>query len=60
MQKMTENTEIKTEYAIQVTGFDVNNLSLKRTVLKNFIYLGPLSFIIFLMFEKKKKRRVYD
>lgn len=57
--KPYSETEIKTDYAIKINEYTTKNLSLKRTILQNFIFIGPLIFMIFLLLKKLNQRKIY-
>ncbi len=50
-------TEVDTDYIVKVTSKEINNLSSKRTIIYNLIFAGPLAFIVFLLIQKRKRRK---
>ncbi|MBR9675435.1 transglutaminase domain-containing protein [Candidatus Woesearchaeota archaeon] len=53
-------TEIKTDYSITINEYSNKNLSLKRAILRNIIYIAPTMFLLFLLYKKINQRKIHE
>lgn len=54
------DTTIKTDYVVKINSYRTQNLSLERTIIYNLLFVGPFSFVLFLIFQKRRQRKIYD
>ncbi|MDA3854719.1 MAG: transglutaminase-like domain-containing protein [Candidatus Woesearchaeota archaeon] len=54
------DTTIKTDYVVKVNSYQTQNLSYKRTIMYNLLFLGPLFFVLFLISQKRRQRKIYE
>lgn len=53
-------TEIETDYKLKVKDITARNVSLRRDLIRAGIFMMPLFFAVYVLYKKKKLRRVAD
>jgi len=52
------NTEVDTDYDLQINDISRDNLSMKRDLILYSIVLAPVTFIVFIVYQKISQRRL--